>query len=287
MERKIKKGVVFGLVFVLIAIVFVLAMAMNSTGDPYADVVVSYTPGDGVGGGNNNPEGALGAPEYSSTSGSGLFVSLGRGGSIILAFTDNVAVDGFGDDLMVVEVGMSELGQVYVSNDGGASFVLIGIADGQTSFDLSGTGLSFVNAVKIVDYSQMGTFPWSGFDVDAVVALNSVELLAEATIDIEPDTLNPKSRGKWITCCIELPEGYDVNDVDVSTVLLEGIIPAEPHPAEIGDNDEDGIPDLKVKFDRKTLIEYLGGTTGEVTLTVTGEVDEILFEGSDTIRVIN
>jgi hypothetical protein len=39
-------------------------------------------------------------------------------------------------------------------------------------------------------------------------------------IDIDPDTLNLKSKIKWVTAYIELPGGYDVADIDVGTVKL-------------------------------------------------------------------
>ena len=71
-------------------------------------------------------------------------------------------------------------------------------------------------------------------------------------------------------------------------MLLEDTITAESSPIEIGDNDNDGIPDLMVKFDRQALIDYLDDITGDVTLTVTGElIDETQFSGSDTITVIS
>jgi len=112
-----------------------------------------------------------------------------------------------------------------------------------------------------------------------------VSALISATIDVEPDTLNAKSSGRWITCYVELPEGYDVSDIDIFTIMLEHTIPLDSGaPTEIGDYDEDGIPDLMVKFDKASIIELLD--TGEVTLTITGEVDGTPFEGSDTIRVI-
>lgn len=110
-----------------------------------------------------------------------------------------------------------------------------------------------------------------------------------ATVDIDPDTLNLKSNGNWVTAYIELPEGHDVANIDVGTVLLEDTIPAASHPTDVGDHDGDGIPDLMVKFSRADLIAYLkanGLTSGDVELTVTGYVDSVLFEGSDTIRVI-
>ena len=66
---------------------------------------------------------------------------------------------------------------------------------------------------------------------------------------------------------------------------MNGEVPAELRPIEIGDYDEDGVPDLKVKFNRQDLIAIL--IVGEATLTVTGEVNGVSFEGSDTIRVID
>ena len=45
--------------------------------------------------------------------------------------------------------------------------------------------------------------------------------IIEAEVNIDPDTLNVKSKGKWITAYIELPEGYDVNDIDINTVKLQ------------------------------------------------------------------
>jgi parallel beta-helix repeat protein len=121
-------------------------------------------------------------------------------------------------------------------------------------------------------------------------ATNSLSLFAvmfklpRATVDIVPDVLNLKSKGKWITCYIELSDGYDVADIDINTVMLEGVVPAELHPTKIGDYDRDGIPDLMVKFDRAAVQKLL--EPGEVKLTVTGKVGTLDFEGSDTIRVI-
>lgn len=114
-----------------------------------------------------------------------------------------------------------------------------------------------------------------------------------ASIDIDPDTLNLRSNGRWVTAYIELPEGYTVADINVSTVLLNGTIPAELTPTAIGDYDGNGVPDLMVKFDRAQVIQYIldhtsiEGRFSTVTLTMRGSLnDGILFEGSDTIRVI-
>ncbi len=123
-----------------------------------------------------------------------------------------------------------------------------------------------------------------------------------AEVNIDPDTFNLKSKGKFITVYIELPEGYDVEDINISTVELEGV-PAvndtkygfvtDPVPV---DRDGDGIMELMVKFDRsavKEIIEEMIGDENEqkfieLELKVTGELsDGTPFEDSDTIRVKN
>jgi len=112
-----------------------------------------------------------------------------------------------------------------------------------------------------------------------------------ACVDTDPDTLNLGSKGNWITAYVELPEGYDVRNIDVSTILLNGTVPVNPSaPTAVGDYDGDGVPDLMVKFDKAAvsgLILSQGITSGNVVLTITGRLyDGTIFEGSDTIRVM-
>lgn len=112
-----------------------------------------------------------------------------------------------------------------------------------------------------------------------------------ATIDVDPDTLNLRSCDKWITGYFELPEDYDVNDISVPSIRLNGTIPVDPSaPVTIGDYDNDAVPDLMVKFDRNAVVSFIynqGIRHGTVTLTVTGTLnDGTLFQGSDTIKVI-
>jgi hypothetical protein len=111
-----------------------------------------------------------------------------------------------------------------------------------------------------------------------------------ASVGILPEPLNLKSNGKLITACIELPEGHYVADIDVSTVDLNGTIPVDLSvPPVIGDYDNNGVPDLTVKFNRTAISEYIlsrGVKYGEVTLTATGKLDdETMFEGNSVIRV--
>lgn len=110
-----------------------------------------------------------------------------------------------------------------------------------------------------------------------------------ATIDLDPDTLSLESKGQWFTAYIELPEGYDVNDIDASSITLNYTIGVDPEaPTAIGDYDKDGVPDLMVKFSRAAVSEFIlskGITFGSVTLTLRGcDTQGHALKGSEIIR---
>jgi hypothetical protein len=118
-----------------------------------------------------------------------------------------------------------------------------------------------------------------------------------ATIDIDPDTLNLKSNGKWITCYIELPSGYDPRDINASSILLNDTIPPElntkygfvkSESSYIMDHDNDTIEERMVKFQRSAVQEMIGEGSEIVVLVVTGLLDDgTEFEGIDVIRAIH
>lgn len=124
---------------------------------------------------------------------------------------------------------------------------------------------------------------------DADLTYDEFVLQTETVIDFNPDTLNLKSKGKFITAYIELPEGFGVNQIDISSIMLNDLVTALSKPTEIGDYDKDGVPDLMVKFDREKVQSILN--TGGTTVIVAGRVfynGEFLdFRGNDTIKVID
>lgn len=164
---------------------------------------------------------------------------------------------------------------IAISAEGESGFAVIDISDPDlptlmytvdTPGNVSRLDISD-SLVYIVDGDELRIF-----QIDEISSISAV-------ISIKPETLNPKSNGKWISCYISFPESYSVEDINPDSILLEDTIGAE------NCNIQNNV--LMVKFDRSMLIEYLDDTTGEVILTVTGELNSgIAFEGVDTIRVI-
>jgi len=110
----------------------------------------------------------------------------------------------------------------------------------------------------------------------------------ESSIDFEPDMLklNPKAKGGSVKVYIELPEGFDVRQIDISSIRLNSIVAALPKPTRVGDYDKDGVPDLMVKFDA-AAVKGVVGVGDSVEITVNGEVGGMEFRGTDIIRVIS
>jgi hypothetical protein len=110
-------------------------------------------------------------------------------------------------------------------------------------------------------------------------------------VEIEPETLERKSSGKWIKAEIEFPKGYCAKDADISSIRLEGTVPAEARPFELKhhddhDDDHDSCDDeLKVKFRRSDVLAVLPADSECATIHVTGSIGGTSFEGIDIIRI--
>ncbi len=125
-----------------------------------------------------------------------------------------------------------------------------------------------------------------------------VILFSWAFVDIEPYTLNLKSKGRWITAYLQLAEGYNAEDINATTILLNGTISPVLDPRYdfvinsseyLVDHNNDGILERMVKFDRASVQSFIyneGFSYGDVALIITGELfDGTAFVGTDIIFV--
>jgi len=102
----------------------------------------------------------------------------------------------------------------------------------------------------------------------------------QAVVDTESDWLGLDTKEDWINVYIELPAGMPVNDIEVSTLRLNDTVSPEKKQVFIGDYDDDGIPDMTVKFSKREISRVFQSME-EVKLTVSGNLKNGLpFEGS-------
>ncbi len=106
-----------------------------------------------------------------------------------------------------------------------------------------------------------------------------------ATVDFDPDVVNRASRAPSVRVYLEAI-GYDVADVDPASVRLAGSVSPLDRSVVVGDRDQNGIPDMGLKFPRESLDPLLH--VGNNTLRVTGTlVDGARFEGYCEVRVFD
>lgn len=99
------------------------------------------------------------------------------------------------------------------------------------------------------------------------------------TLDIDPDTLNLKSRGRWITAYLRT-DSAKAEDINASSLVLNDIV----SPAWWDIQDENV---LMVKFDR-AAVQAILPVSDSVNIEITGQwMDGEGFEAHDTIRVID
>jgi hypothetical protein len=143
----------------------------------------------------------------------------------------------------------------HVLSDGGDGITL--------SVDYEGDG--------VMDYSSTVGL-WTS--IDELPVLESRRL----RVDIEPQTLDCRSEGKWITCHVRLPEGFDPLQVDGGSVLLADCIAAEQWIAEKNN--------LLFKFDRQAVCGICPAE-GARTMRLSGSlVNGTQFVGKGTVTIL-
>lgn len=211
-------------------------------------------------------------------------------------------------DIQPIEPTNIEVITIVVSGGEGAGPVWIT----DSVFQVEGTSLELDIFIEVGPFDVIT--PWSHSEIIGTLPVGSYDLavtahadygshietdtylisftvvpgpVIEAAIEIRPKTLNLQSKGKWLTCHIWLPEDYNVADIEPNSVRLENE-PNDIYAEWIWFEEQEQL--AMAKFDRSEVQEMLveWGELGDVELTVSGElVDGSIFEGTDTIRVID
>ncbi len=119
------------------------------------------------------------------------------------------------------------------------------------------------------------------------VPMQGVQSVVVGALDFDPDVVNLKSGGKYVTGYLELPDGYSVREVFVPSVKLNGAVYAETcFGVQIFDTDRDGVEELMLKFAKADAKATLA--PGDcVTVYVAGVMnDGMPFMADDVIVVI-
>ncbi len=114
-----------------------------------------------------------------------------------------------------------------------------------------------------------------------------------AAIDINPKTINLKSRNLLISARIELPSGYSANDIDFSSVNITKVdgslvepVPADSYSKQVKNRNNNNTAELKVWFPRNNLKKFLS-VAENVSITISGKLTTgEAFEGRAFINVI-
>jgi hypothetical protein len=117
-----------------------------------------------------------------------------------------------------------------------------------------------------------------------------------ALVDINPNTINLKRRGQFISAKIRMTEGFDLETiipesfklylVKENNELTEGL-PAQRVMIDMFDNG------LNVKFSNQAVLNLIKATVSEFPASVKFLVqwqltgDDTIYEGTDAVRVIN
>ncbi len=123
-----------------------------------------------------------------------------------------------------------------------------------------------------------------GNDVSAPddVVITVIEAM-EVQMKFTPQSLNCKSKGKWVKAHIKLPADFNGKDIDKEqTATLEPfVLPANRIQAGKSKN-------VTMSFDRRTFARLLLGDANDAEVTAVGQFKSgQFFFGTDTIKVLN
>ena len=181
--------------------------------------------------------------------------------------------------------------QGYYEEEAGSISVLLGKGDGSFGGRTDYTPVAGPTSLAIGDLNGDGrpdlavTNSWSN-TVSVLLNTGVVCNPVPMSLEVSPSIIHLQSPGHWVTASLEPEPPASPVDIDIPSILLNGSVPVDAlGPTSIGDVDQDGRPDLTVKFDRAAF-EMTVSEGDSVPVTVTGRIGSGCFEATDVIRVI-
>ncbi len=147
-----------------------------------------------------------------------------------------------------------------------------------------------LNAMGLDDGVHEATIDLSSNDpynplVQVPVTLN-VGVIAPTYLNFDPDVLNLSAPGNTVKMVIELPAGWDPHLIDVGSITLNDTVHANPAPVTFTDENNNGIEEIVVKFNRAAVSATLAEGSA-VPVTVQFEITDVQwFRGTTTVRAL-
>jgi hypothetical protein len=107
----------------------------------------------------------------------------------------------------------------------------------------------------------------------------------EVAMHLTPQVLNPERKGKWIKAHFVLPEGYEVNDVNVNSPAMMFPLGIESEYMNVFVNEE-GFVEIEIGFGRSDLCAAATDNDAMEVTVVGLLMSGREFAGTDTIRII-
>jgi outer membrane protein OmpA-like peptidoglycan-associated protein len=190
----------------------------------FADEVVSFDLGKPAPSASrqNDPKIALGVPDYDPRGRGPADLSLGCGGTLVIRFNDNAAVDVPGPDLYVFEVGPNIEGVRLAISQDGASWIDAGnISGGTAEVDMASVAKpgERYRYIKLTDLKSACGGNYPGADIDAVGAIGSafqIALDAAVLFDFDKSDLKPQAQAALIDAAAKIAARKD------GSITIEG-----------------------------------------------------------------
>jgi hypothetical protein len=231
--------------------------------------------------------------------------SIAGGNSAVLRVVANDGVNtGFGDSATISvpnkapftaiaspgDGSLTPLGGLVVFNGGATDLEDGPIPDGSLSWSSNVEGPLGTGGSLPVNNLSAGphTITLHATDSDGAFTEESIQIVVgmPLTIDVQPDRMSSVGPPAGVTVIATLPPGYPTADINTSSLRLHinGVELTPTSSEQLGDSDEDGLPELKLTFDGAAVQAALPAGPGSTEAILAGQmVGGMQIQGSDPV----